>query len=384
MVPFRAGLAVCDPTSLAAGGHQLSPSSLFDGSIVCNGAYYPNRVPFCQARVEVLQSQAMAEGHGISLSVVAPVYNEAPNLRPLYQQITAALDGVVEDYEIVLVDDGSRDGSLEIMQELYAADPRVVVVQFRRNFGQSAAFAAGFDHARGEVMVTLDADLQNDPADIPALLSKLAEGYDVVAGWRQNRKDNLVRKIPSVLANQLIARTTGVKLHDTGCSLRAYRRAVVENIRLYGEMHRFIPALASWVGIRLAEVPVNHRPRTQGVAKYGKFGLDRSVRVILDLMTVYFMLGFLGRPMHLFGGLGLLSGGLGGLFGLYLTGVKLIGGQDIGDRPLLLLAVLLVMIGVQLLVMGLLGELLVRTYYESQGKPIYFVRTVLSRQRDER
>jgi glycosyltransferase involved in cell wall biosynthesis len=265
------------------------------------------------------------------------------------------------------------------MEDLHAADPRVVVVRFRRNFGQSAAFAAGFDHAQGEVVITLDADLQNDPADIPMLLDKLAEGYDVVAGWRQNRRDNIIRRIPSALANQLIARTTGVKLHDTGCSLRAYRREVVKKINLYGEMHRFIPALASWVGITLTEVPVNHRPRLQGQAKYGKFGLGRSVRVILDLMTVYFMLGFFGRPMHLFGGFGLLSGGLGILFGLYLTGLKLFLGQDIGDRPLLLLSILLLMIGVQFLVMGLLGEIISRTYYESQGKPTYHVRTVLSR-----
>jgi len=213
--------------------------------------------------------------------------------------------------------------------------------------------AAGFNYAQGETIVTLDADLQNDPADIPLLLSKLAEGYDVVAGWRKNRKDNIVRRIPSVLANWLIARTTGVHLHDTGCSLRAYR----------------------------AEVPVNHRPRTQGVAKYGRFGLDRSFRVILDLVTVYFLLGFFGRPMHLFGGVGLISGTLGVIIGLYLSAVKVFTGQDIGDRPLLLLAVLLAIIGVQFLAMGLLGEILVRTYYESQDKPTYHVRTVLSRDR---
>jgi glycosyltransferase involved in cell wall biosynthesis len=317
-----------------------------------------------------------------TLSVVAPVYNEAPNLQPLHDQITAALDGVVDDYEILLVDDGSRDGSFERMAALAETDRRVRVIQLRRNFGQSAAFAAGFDHARGGVIVTLDADLQNDPADIPRLLAKLDEGYDVVAGWRQNRKDNLVRKIPSSLANRLIARMTGVRLHDTGCSLRAYRRPVIENIKLYGEMHRFIPALASLVGIRLTELPVNHRPRTQGEAKYGQFGLGRSFRVILDLLTIYFMLGFFGRPMHLFGGVGLVSGALGVGIGLYLSGLKLFAGREIGDRPLLLLAVLLVMIGVQFLAMGLLGELVVRTYYESQGKPPYYVRTVLP-ERDE-
>ncbi|NOR82300.1 MAG: glycosyltransferase [Ardenticatenales bacterium] len=321
------------------------------------------------------------EAPEVSLSIVAPVYNEASNIRPLYDEITRALEGVAEDYEIILVDDGSTDGGFEIMEALHRVDPRLVVVRFRRNFGQSAAFAAGFNYARGETIVTLDADLQNDPADIPLLLSKLAEGYDVVAGWRKNRKDNIVRRIPSVFANWLIARTTGVHLHDTGCSLRAYRREVIENIRLYGEMHRFVPALASWVGITLAEVPVNHRPRTQGVAKYGRFGLDRSFRVILDLVTVYFLLGFFGRPMHLFGGVGLISGTLGVIIGLYLSAVKVFTGQDIGDRPLLLLAVLLAIIGVQFLAMGLLGEILVRTYYESQDKPTYHVRTVLSRDR---
>jgi glycosyltransferase involved in cell wall biosynthesis len=321
------------------------------------------------------------EAPGVSLSVIAPVYNEASNIRPLYDEITAALEGVAEDYEIILVDDGSTDGGFEIMEALHRVDSRLVAVRFRRNFGQSAAFAAGFNYARGEIIVTLDADLQNDPADIPMLLSKLAEGYDVVAGWRKNRKDSIVRRIPSVLANRLIARTTGVHLHDTGCSLRAYRREVIESIHLYGEMHRFIPALASWVGITLAEVPVNHRPRTQGVAKYGRFGLDRSFRVILDLVTVYFLLGFFGRPMHLFGGVGLVSGTLGLIIGLYLSALKVFAGQDIGDRPLLLLAVLLAIIGVQFLAMGLLGEILIRIYYESQDKPTYHVRTVLSRGR---
>lgn len=322
------------------------------------------------------------QDRAISLSIVSPVYNEAPNIRQLYQEITAALDGVLDDYEIILVDDGSTDDGYEIMKELHEADSRVVVIRFRRNFGQWAAFAAGFDHARGEIIVTLDADLQNDPNDIPMLLKKLDEGYDVVTGWRKDRKDNVIRKIPSMLANRLIARTTGVKLHDTGCSLRAYRSEVVKNIHLYGQMHRFIPALASWVGITLVEMPVNHRPRTQGEAKYGRFGLDRVFRVILDLVTIYFMLGFMGRPMHLFGGVGLVSGALGGAIGLYLSSLKLIYGYSykIGERPALLLSILLVMIGVQFLAMGLLGELVIRTYYESQGKPVYFVRTHLSRE----
>ena len=334
----------------------------------------------------MLQFRAMTEENGtIALSIVAPVYNEAPNLRPLYEQICAALDGVEDNFEIILVDDGSKDGSFEVMETLHQADPRVVAVKFRRNFGQSAAFAAGFDYAQGETIITLDADLQNDPADIPMLLETLKQGYDVVAGWRKDRKDNIIRKIPSYIANRIIPWATGIKLHDTGCSLRAYRREVVKNIHLYGQMHRFIPALASWFGIELVEMPVNHRPRTQGVAKYGKFGLDRAFRVILDLVTIYFMLGFFGRPMHLFGSVGLASGALGILIGFYLSSLKIVYGYryQIGDRPLLMLAILLVMIGVQFVAMGLLGELVVRTYYESQGKPIYYVRTVLSRDQNE-
>jgi len=398
----RTGLSVLDPASLAAAhpACQPSPSSLFNirlSSLLLPrsrilrrsdqaGPDYASAQLLCQAWLKVLQFVAMEqELNGIQLSVIAPVYNEAPNLDPLYRQITAALDGVVDRYEILLVDDGSTDGGYEVMQALHQADPRVVVVQFRRNFGQSAAFAAGFDYAQGDFIVTLDADLQNDPADIPILLDKLAEGYDVVAGWRRDRKDHLIRRIPSFLANRLITRATGVQLHDTGCSLRAFRRDVVKSLRLYGEMHRFIPALASWIGIRLCEIPVNHRPRTHGQAKYGKFGLDRTFRVILDLMTIYFMLGYFGRPMHLFGGFGLVSGSVGVLIGLYLSGLKVVYGYryQIGDRPLLMLSVLLVMIGVQFLAMGLLGELIVRTYYESQGKPTYHIRTVLSRDHHE-
>jgi glycosyltransferase involved in cell wall biosynthesis len=321
----------------------------------------------------------------VELSIIAPVYNEELNLQPLYEQISTALEGVVVKYEIVLIDDGSSDKSFEIMEQLHRQDPRVVAIKFRRNFGQSAAFAAGFDYARGDVIVTLDADLQNDPADIPMLLEKLEEGYDVVAGWRIKRKDNIIRKIPSMIANRLITRTTGVYLHDTGCSLRAYRRDVVKNIHLYGEMHRFIPALASWYGIKLVEIPVNHRPRTLGEAKYGKFGLDRAFRVILDLITIYFMLGYFGRPMHLFGSFGLASGAVGVVIGLYLSSLKIVYGYryQIGDRPLLMLAILLVMIGVQFLAMGLLGELIVRTYYESQSKPIYSIRTILLEESNE-
>ncbi|MCO5190259.1 MAG: glycosyltransferase family 2 protein [Anaerolineae bacterium] len=316
------------------------------------------------------------------LSLVIPVYNEEANLHALHDEIAATLSG---DYEVIFVDDGSQDGSFEVLQTLAAVDPHVVVIRFRRNFGQTAAFAAGFDYADGAVVVTLDADGQNNPADIPVLLEKLDEGYDVVNGWRQNRQDNVVRRVPSRVANRLIARSTGVQLHDRGCSLRAMRSEVVKELRLYGEMHRFIPELISNAGFSMAEVPVSHRPRVAGQSKYG---LSRTFRVILDLMTILFLRHYGDRPMHFFGALGIVSGGLGFFTLLYLFGVKLwaglSGGLDgfnattIGDRPLLLLGVLLSIIGVQFLTMGLLAELQVRTYYESQNKPVYYIRDVIS------
>jgi glycosyltransferase involved in cell wall biosynthesis len=274
------------------------------------------------------------------------------------------------------VDDGSSDRSLAILKELHAQDKHLKVIRFRRNFGQTAAFAAGFDHSEGKVVLTIDADLQNDPADVPALLEKVAEGYDVVSGWRMDRQDPfLSRRLPSMIANWLISQVTGVHLHDYGCSLKAYRREVVKGVQLYGELHRFIPALSSWMGVSVTEVPVRHHPRRFGQSKYG---ISRTSRVILDLITVRFLLSYSTRPIQIFGGLGLVSLTVGVLLGLYLTFVKLILGQDIGSRPLLLLAVLLMLVGVQFVGMGLLGELVVRTYYESQGKPIYAVREVLA------
>jgi glycosyltransferase involved in cell wall biosynthesis len=320
------------------------------------------------------------------LSVVVPVYNEVENLRPLLEEIRSALAERDFDYEVIFVDDGSTDGSFARLEELAAADPHVVVIRFRRNFGQTAAFAAGFHHAAGRVIVTMDADRQNDPADIPALLDKLEEGHDVVNGWRQNRQDPfLLRKVPSKIANALIARSSGVHLHDRGCSLRAFRAPVVEQIHLYGEMHRFIPEMVNFAGFSMAEVPVNHRPRVAGASKYG---ISRTFRVILDLITVLFLRNYGDRPMHLLGGIGIISGGLGSLFGGYLVALKLWGGLTgglegfrdvrIGNRPLLMLAVLLVFIGIQFLVMGLLAELMVRTYYESQNKPVYHLREIVA------
>ena len=313
------------------------------------------------------------------VSVVAPLYNEEESIAGLQAQLTSALTSLGQPFEIIVVDDGSRDGSFALLQRWQAQDPaHVRVVRFRRNFGQTAAFSAGFERARGEIIVTLDADLQNDPADIGLLLDKIEAGYDVVSGWRVQRQDAaLSRRLPLVIANALISRVTGVALHDYGCSLKAYRREVLQNVRLYGELHRFIPAIASWMGTAVAEIPVSHRPRQFGRSKYN---LSRTLRVILDLITVRFLLGYATRPLHVFGGIGLTLGAVGTLIGIYLTYLKLILGQSIGSRPLLLLAVLLVVLGVQMLSIGLLGEMTMRTYYEAQNKPIYAIREILENQ----
>ena len=309
------------------------------------------------------------------VSVVIPLYNEIESIPQLQTRLTEALAALAQPYEIIIVDDGSKDGSYEKLKAWHATDPHLKVIRFRRNFGQTAGFSAGFDAALGEVVVTLDADLQNDPADIGMLLAKVNEGYDVVSGWRLKRQDAfLTRRLPSMIANGLISRVTGVALHDYGCSLKAYRSEVVKGIKLYGELHRFIPAIASWMGVSVAEVPVHHQARKFGKSKYG---LSRTVRVLLDLLTVRFLLSYSTRPLQIFGSLGLLAFAIGTILGLYLSAVKLIGGQNIGERPLLMLAILLVVVGVQLVTMGLLAELIVRTYHESQNKAIYVVREVL-------
>jgi glycosyltransferase involved in cell wall biosynthesis len=303
------------------------------------------------------------------ISVVVPLYNEVESVLDLHHQLTAALDPTGRSFELVLVDDGSTDGTREKLLELEASDPRVRVVVLRRNFGQTAAFSAGFDRSRGDVVVTSDGDLQNDPADIPALVAKLErDDLDMVCGWRKQRHDPLSKRIPSFFANRIISWATGVKLHDYGCSLKAMRGDVARGIRLYGEMHRFIPAVASWMGVSLAELPVNHRPRTRGVSKYG---IGRTVRVLLDLFTVKFLHSYGTRPAHLFGLFGLSFGALGSAILAYLAVLKVFFDEAIGGRPLLLLGALLFLTGVILVSFGLLGELLVRTWHESQGKPIY-------------
>ncbi|MFM7086243.1 MAG: glycosyltransferase family 2 protein [Cyanobium sp.] len=312
-----------------------------------------------------------------SLSVVVPLYNEEGSLPHLIQQLLAALRPLGRGFEIVLVDDGSRDGTAALLQQQVRDVPELVAVLLRRNYGQTAAMAAGFDASRGEVIVTLDGDLQNDPADIPLLLAELEQGpLDLVSGWRHQRKDNRIsRLLPSLLANRLIARVTGVRLHDYGCSLKAYRREVLADMNLYGELHRFLPALAFIEGARIGEVRVNHHPRVYGQSKYG---IDRTFRVLMDLLTVWFLKRFLTRPMHVFGLAGLLSLLSGLLLSLWLVGEKLLFGTDIGNRPLLLLAVVALLGGVQLFGFGLLAELQMRTYHESQGRPIYRVRSILS------
>ncbi len=308
------------------------------------------------------------------LSIVIPFYNEVENVRPLYDQILRALEDLGRPYEVIAVDDGSTDGTRDAIEKVVRDDHRWSLVVLRRNFGQTAALSAGFDHAGGEVIVTLDGDLQNDPADIPKLLG-LIQTYDMVSGWRADRKDPFVSKrLPSVLANWLISVTTGVRLHDYGCTLKAYRREVVENIRLYGEMHRFIPAIASWMGVSIAEVKTNHRARQFGRSKYT---ITRTVSVLLDLMTVKFLLSFMTKPIRIFGSLGLLVGTVGGALLLYLVSLKVFLAQQIGGRPLLLLSVLLLLLGAQLVGMGLLGEMVARVYHETQGKPIYMVKEII-------
>ena len=311
----------------------------------------------------------------VEVSIVIPLLNEAENLADLYGRLKAAMDSLDRSVELILVDDGSTDNSYSLLIEIQREDPRVRVIRLRRNFGQTAAFSAGFDLAYGQIIITMDGDLQNDPADIPLLLKKMDEGYDIVSGWRINRQDVfLTRRLPSQMANALISRVTGVHLHDYGCSLKAYRREIVKNIHLYGELHRFIPAIASWMGVRVAEVPVTHHARQYGRSKYG---LNRTVKVFLDLLTVKFLLDYATRPIQIFGLVGLLSFGGGSALAFYLAFVRLVMGQAIGNRPLLLLAILLILLGVQLIIMGLLGELVIRTYHEAQNKSIYVIREIL-------
>jgi glycosyltransferase involved in cell wall biosynthesis len=307
----------------------------------------------------------------MDISVVLPVYNEVENLVPLHAELADALKALGRSYEIIYVDDGSRDHSWEILQRIRSEDPHVRVLRFRRNFGQTAAVAAGLERTTGDIVVTLDSDRQNDPNDIGRLIERLEQGYDLVSGWRRDRKDDFVnRRLPSVIANRLIRAITGVHVHDYGCMLKAYRGDVARELRLYGEMHRFIPAIAADLGARVDEIVVNHRPRIAGTSKYG---ISRVVRVVLDLLTVKFLSVYSTRPIHIFGVWGVILGGLGMLVMTVLGFEKIVLGHALAGRPIVLLAGLLVVTGVQLVTMGLLGEMLARTYHESQGKKTYIV-----------
>jgi glycosyltransferase involved in cell wall biosynthesis len=306
-------------------------------------------------------------------SIVIPLYNERDNLAPLHAELTRVMQSLGRTYELIFIDDGSTDGSLDALRPIKSADRNVRVIALARNSGQTAALACGFSHASGDVIVAMDADGQNDPADIPRLLAKLDEGYDLASGWRTERwqRERFRRRLPSMAANSLISAMTGVKLHDYGCTFKAYRRDVARNLQLYGEMHRFVPAIAAENGARIAEVQISFRPRRTGVSKYG---LWRIVRTVLDLITVKFLSVYSTAPIQVFGLIGIVLGGLGSLWTFILVMEKLLLGEHLADRPALLLAVLLVVVGVQFVSIGLLGEMLARTYHESQGKPIYVIK----------
>jgi glycosyltransferase involved in cell wall biosynthesis len=316
----------------------------------------------------------------MDLSIIVPVYNEEENVEPIVEEIGAALGGAEKSFEVIVVDDGSRDDTYKILCRLHQERSWLKIIRFKRNFGQTAAIAAGLAHARGSVVVPMDGDGQNDPKDIPPLLRKLDEGHDLVSGWRYPRQDPFwSRRLPSGVANAVISWITGVKLHDYGCTLKAMRAEIAKDLKLYGEMHRFIPALAKERGALITEVRVHHRPRLRGRSKYG---LSRTFRVLLDLVTVQFLNQYATRPLHVFGVIGLGSGVAGFLIGVYLSLQKILYGAAIGGRPLLLLAVLLIVISFQFFSIGLLGEMLARTYHESQSKTIYVIRDILEQQGD--
>ena len=310
------------------------------------------------------------------LSIVIPVYNEQDNVFPLYERVNAALLQIGEDYEVIIVNDGSSDKTEANLQTIAAKDPHFKIINFRRNYGQTAAVMAGIDFASGDIIVGLDGDLQNDPADIPKLLAKLAEGYDVVSGWRVDRKDAAIkRNLPSRMANWLISTISGIHLHDYGCSLKAYRKEVVKGVKLYGEMHRFIPIYASWQGGKVAEIPVTHHARVHGSSKYG---LERVIKVLLDLMVVKFLATYANKPIYVFGGFGLISIAVSFLSGMWALYLKLFEGVSFIQTPLPLLVVLAFITGVMSILMGLIAEIIMRTYYESQGKQVYLVKNTLN------
>jgi len=317
-------------------------------------------------------SSSKSKENKIDLSIVIPVYNEKQSIDSLYKDLESVLPELGKSYEVILIDDGSMDGTYDELLKAHQKNKAYKIIKFRKNFGQTAAMKAGFDYSKGEVVITLDADLQNDPADIPEMLDKLNDGYDIVSGWRKHRKDNtLIRNFPSAVANRIISTLTGVYLHDYGCTLKAYRKEVIKNLELYGEMHRYIPALASWMGVKIAEIPVRHHSRKFGKAKYG---ISKTIRVILDIMVVKF---YSQKPIQVFGLIGLIAGAIGFIVTAYLTIMRIFFNQGLASRPLFTLSIFMILIGIQLITMGLLAELIMRTYHESQNKSIYVVKEII-------
>jgi len=312
---------------------------------------------------------------GVDLSIVIPIYNEKESIGGLYEKLDGALSRINLKYEVMLIDDGSTDGTFNELLKIHRKNRLYKIIRFRKNFGQTSAISAGFSYAEGEVVVTLDADLQNDPQDIPVLLEKLNEGYDIVSGWRKNRKDKAVtRRFPSIIANKIISKLTGVHLHDYGCTLKAYKKEVVKNINLYGEMHRYIPAIASWMGVKVAEVPVMHHSRRHGKSKYG---VSRTIKVILDIITLKFLLSYSQSPIQMFGLLGLFSGMIGFIMTAYLIIMRLFFNQPLADRPLFILSIFMIFIGVQLITIGLLAEVLIRVYHKVQNRSTYVIKDII-------
>ena len=311
----------------------------------------------------------------MDLSIVIPVYNERESVEHLYSNLNRALSKLKLKVEVILIDDGSTDGTYDELKKIHKKNNSYKIIRFRRNFGQTSAMSAGFDHASGDIIVTLDADLQNDPEDIPAILAKMDEGYDIVSGWRKDRKDKAVsRKFPSIVANKIISKLTGVRLHDYGCTLKAYRKEVIDNIDLYGEMHRYIPAVASRIGVKVTEIPVMHHSRKFGKSKYG---ISRTIRVVLDIITIKFLLSYSQRPIQIFGLLGLFSGTAGFIITLYLVIMRIFFDMGLADRPLFILSIFMIFIGVQLITMGLLAEMNMRIYHEAQNKPTYVIKNII-------
>ncbi len=312
----------------------------------------------------------------IDLSIVIPIYNERESVDRLYKELDKSLLKLGIDYEVIFIDDGSIDGTYNKLLEIHKKNSSYKIIRFRRNFGQTAAISAGFNYSKGDAIITLDADLQNDPQDIPVMLNKLNEGYDIVSGWRKNRKDKAItRRFPSVIANKIISKLTGVYLHDYGCTLKAYKKEVIDNIELYGEMHRYIPAIASWMGVKVADIPVTHHSRKFGKSKYG---ISRTIRVILDIITIKFFLSYSQRPIQIFGLVGLFSGTVGFIITAYLIIMRIFFNQGLADRPLFILSIFMIFIGIQLITMGLLAEITMRIYHEAQEKPTYVIKDIIS------